>query len=64
MFQDSLWSYQSYTTSFYTDPKRVAKLIDDALKFVFFEEVFNKQEVDKPNTNNNAQYAKGKETFI
>lgn len=61
---DSLWSYQSYTTSFYTDPKRVAKLIDDALKFVFFEEVFNKQEVDKPNTNNNAQYAKGKETFI
>ena len=60
----STWDYKTYTSAFHTDPKRLTKLIDDVIKYVFFEEVFNKQEVDKPNTNNNTQYAAGKETFI
>ena len=49
---------------YYTDLDAIPKLIDDIIKYVFFKEVFNKQEVDKPNTNNNTQYAAGKETFI
>ena len=60
----STWDYKTYTSAFHTNPKAITKLIDDVIKYVFFEEVFNKQEVDKPNTNNNTQYAAGKETFI
>jgi len=49
---------------YYTDLDAIPKLIDDIIKYVFFKEVFNKQEVDKPNTNNNARYSSGIHTYI
>jgi predicted oxidoreductase (fatty acid repression mutant protein) len=49
---------------YYTDLDVITKLIDDVLKYLFFEEVFSKQEVDKPNTNNNARYSSGKNTYV
>ena len=58
------WNNKTFTSVFHTDPKRLTKLIDDIIKYVFFKEVFNKQEVDKPNTNNNARYSSGINTYI
>jgi len=60
----SSWNYKLYTSVFHTDPKRITKLIDDIIKYVFFKEIFNKQEVDKPNTNNNTRYSSGINTYI
>jgi len=58
------WSTTRDESGYYTDPSAITKLIDDVLKYLFFEEVFNKQEVDKPNTNNNARYSSGKDTYV
>jgi len=49
---------------YYMDLDVITKLMDDVLKYLFFEEVFSKQEVDKPNTNNNARYSSGKNTYV
>ena len=51
------YDYEQRRTVRYICPKAVTRLIDDVLKYVFFEELFEKQEVDKPNTNSNHKYA-------
>jgi hypothetical protein len=58
------YDYSLHKTVRYISAKGVATLIDDVIKYVFFEEVFEKQEVDKPNTNANAKYENKMDKYL
>lgn len=45
-------------------PKDVKNLLDDMLKCVHCEDLFEKREVDKPNTNDNETYMTGARTYL
>jgi hypothetical protein len=40
-------------------PKDIANRLDDMLKYMFCEDLFEKREVDKPNANGNTNYRVG-----
>lgn len=45
-------------------PKDVKNMLDDMLKYVHCEDLFEKREVDKPNTNDNETYMTGAGTYL
>lgn len=45
-------------------PKDVKNMLDDMLKYVHCEDLFEEREVDKPNTNNNETYMTGAGTYL
>ncbi len=45
-------------------PEDVKKMLDDMLKYVHCEDLFERREVDKPNTNDNETYMTGAGTYL
>jgi hypothetical protein len=45
-------------------PKDITDRLDDMLKYMYAEDLFEKREVDKPNTNDNSKYMLGEDVTI
>ena len=45
-------------------PKDITNMLDDMLKYIYAEDLFEKREVDKPNTNDNSKYMLGEDATI
>ncbi len=45
-------------------PKDITNMLDDMLKYVHCEDLFEQREVDKPNTNDNETYMTGAGTYL
>ena len=45
-------------------PKDITNMLDDMLKYVYAEDLFEQREVDKPNTNDNETYMTGAGTYL
>jgi len=45
-------------------PKDITNMLDDMLKYIYAEDLFEKREVDKPNTNDNSKYMLGEDAII
>jgi hypothetical protein len=46
------------------DLDKVSKYVDEVIKNTFFDELFEKREVHRPNDNNNDRYASGRNMKI
>jgi len=45
-------------------PKDITNMLDDMLKYIYAEDLFEQREVDKPNTNDNETYMTGAGTYL
>ena len=45
-------------------PKDITNMLDDMLKYIYAEDLFEQREVDKPNTNDNEIYMTGAGTYL
>jgi hypothetical protein len=45
-------------------PKDITNMLDDMLKYMYAEDLFERREVDKPNTNDNETYMTGAGTYL
>jgi len=45
-------------------PKDITNMLDDMLKYMYAEDLFEKREVDKPNTNDNSKYMLGEDMTL
>ncbi len=54
--------YRQYSWSIY--PEDIANRLNEMLKYMFCEDLFDKREVDKPNDNGNDKYLSGPEAWL